>query len=49
MNNIQKHNTQKTGKTTEYPATIVLDLMMHLFLKNNECARINNRQLRGIL
>ena len=35
--------------TTEYPATIVIDLTAHLFLKNDQCAGINYRQLRGIL
>ena len=34
---------------TEYPATIVLDLTAHFFLKNYECAGKNYRQLRGIL
>ena len=37
------------GVSTEYPATIVLDLTAHFFLKNDECARINYGQLRGIL
>ena len=37
------------GVTAEYPVSIVLDLTAHLFLKNDECARINYRQLRGIL
>ena len=37
------------GVTTEYPATIVLDLTAYLFLKSDECARINYLQLRGIL
>ena len=35
--------------TTEYHATIILDLIVHLFLKNDECTGINYRQLQGIL
>ena len=35
--------------TSEYPATIVLDLTAHIFLKNEECARINYREWPGIL
>ena len=37
------------GVTTDYPATIVLNLTAHLFSKNDECVGINFRQLRGVL
>ena len=33
----------------ECPATIVLYLTVHLFLKNDECEEINYRQWQGIL
>ena len=39
----------KYGATSEYPATIVLDLTAHVFLKNKECAGINYREWPGIL
>ena len=32
------HKASQDGLTTEFPATIVLDLNAHLFLKNDECA-----------
>ena len=40
---------ENNGVTTEYPATIVLDLTAHLVLKNDERVGINYQQLRGIL
>lgn len=37
------------GVTTEYHATIVLDVTAHLFVKKGKCTRINYRQLWRIL
>ena len=37
------------GLALEYPATIVLDLTAHVFLKNEECAGINYKEWLGIL
>ena len=36
-----------SGVTSEYPATIVLDLTRHLFLKDGGCVGINYRQWQG--
>ena len=37
------------GATSEYAATVVLDLTAHISLKNEECAGINYREWPGIL
>lgn len=36
------------GATSEYLVIIVLDLMAHIFLKNEECTGINYREWLGI-
>lgn len=42
-------NIAVMGVITEYPATNVFGLTMHLFLKNNQCVGINYWPLQGIL
>ena len=42
-------NLWTLGATSEYPATIVLDLTAHIFLKNEERAGINYREWPGNL
>ena len=45
----EPHGYEYLGATSEYPATIVLDLTAHIFLKNEDCTGINYREWPGIL